>query len=167
MEARSRPYAGFVQEIEFIGVRMEMPSNTPIALLREVGGLRVIPIWIGAVEATAIAYATQGVVPPRPMTHDLIGNIFIAFEVKLIEVRISDLVDGIFHALLIFDSGVQVSARPSDAIAIALRLGVPMPATPQVLEEAGIEMQDDEVQEEDQLEQFRAFLDEISPEDFQ
>ena len=57
MEARSRPYAGFVQEIEFIGVRMEMPSNTPIALLREVGGLRVIPIWIGAVEATAIAYA--------------------------------------------------------------------------------------------------------------
>ena len=132
MEARSRPYAGFVQEIEFIGVRMEMPSNTP-----------------------------------RPMTHDLIGNIFIAFEVKLIEVRISDLVDGIFHALLIFDSGVQVSARPSDAIAIALRLGVPMTATTQVLEEAGIEMQDDEVQEEDQLEQFRAFLDEISPEDFQ
>ena len=156
-----------MQEIEFIGVRIEMPSNTPIALLKEVGGARVIPIWIGAVEATAIAYATQGVVPPRPMTHDLIANIFTAFEVTLIEVRISELIDGIFHALLIFDSGVQVSARPSDAIALALRLGVRMTATPQVLDEAGIELQDDEVQEEDQLEQFRAFLDEISPEDFQ
>ena len=156
-----------MQEIEFIGVRIEMPSNTPIALLKEVGGARVIPIWIGALEATAIAYATQGVVPPRPMTHDLIANIFTAFEVTLIEVRISELIDGIFHALLIFDSGVQVSARPSDAIALALRLGVRMTATPQVLDEAGIELQDDEVQEEDQLEQFRAFLDEISPEDFQ
>ena len=101
------------------------------------------------------------------MTHDLIANIFTAFEVTLIEVRISELIDGIFHALLIFDSGVQVSARPSDAIALALRLGVRMTATPQVLDEAGIELQDDEVQEEDQLEQFRAFLDEISPEDFQ
>lgn len=156
-----------MQEIEFIGVRMEMPSNTPIALLKEVDGVRVIPIWIGAVEATAIAYATQGVLPPRPMTHDLITNIFTAFEVTLIEVRISEILDGIFHSLLIFDSGVQISARPSDAIAIALRLGVRMTATSQVLEEAGIEMQDDEVQEEDQLEQFRAFLDEISPEDFQ
>ncbi|MDD2817288.1 MAG: bifunctional nuclease family protein [Candidatus Nanopelagicales bacterium] len=156
-----------MQEIEFIGVRMEMPSNTPIALLKEVDGVRVIPIWIGAVEATAIAYATQDVIPPRPMTHDLITNIFTAFEVTLIEVRISEILDGIFHSLLIFDSGVQISARPSDAIAIALRLGVRMTATSQVLEEAGIEMQDDEVQEEDQLEQFRAFLDEISPEDFQ
>lgn len=156
-----------MQEIEFIGVRMEMPSNTPIALLKEVDGVRVIPIWIGAVEATAIAYATQGVLPPRPMTHDLITNIFTAFEVTLIEVRISEILDGIFHSLLIFDSGVQISARPSDAIAIALRLGVRMTATSQVLEEAGIEMQDDEVQEEDQLEQFRAFLEEISPEDFQ
>lgn len=156
-----------MQEIEFIGVRMEMPSNTPIALLKEVDGVRVIPIWIGAVEATAIAYATQGVLPPRPMTHDLITNIFTAFEVTLIEVRISEILDGIFHSLLIFDSGVQISARPSDAIAIALRLGVRMTATSQVLEEAGIETQDDEVQEEDQLEQFRAFLEEISPEDFQ
>lgn len=146
---------------------MEMPSNTPIALLKEVDGVRVIPIWIGAVEATAIAYATQGVLPPRPMTHDLITNIFTAFEVTLIEVRISEILDGIFHSLLIFDSGVQISARPSDAIAIALRLGVRMTATSQVLEEAGIETQDDEVQEEDQLEQFRAFLEEISPEDFQ
>jgi bifunctional DNase/RNase len=156
-----------VQELEFIGVRMEMPANTPIVLLKEVGGLRVLPIWIGAVEATAIAYATQSVVPPRPMTHDLIGNIFTAFGVHLTEVRISDLIDGTFHALLIFDNDVQVSARPSDAVAIALRLQVPITAAPHVLEQAGFELSEEDEVEDDQVEQFRAFLDEISPEDFQ
>lgn len=155
-----------MQELEFIGVRMEMPANTPIMLLKELGGLRVIPIWIGAVEATAIAYATQSVVPPRPMTHDLIVNIFAAFGVHLQEVRISDLIDGTFHALLIFDNNVQVSARPSDAVAIALRLQVPITTAPHVLEQAGFEVPDDDI-EDDQVEQFRAFLDEISPEDFQ
>jgi len=145
---------------------MEMPSNTPIVLLKEVGGSRVIPIWIGAVEATAIAYATQGVVPPRPMTHDLIKNLLMALNVELTEVRIADLIEGVFHAALIFSNGVEVSARPSDAVALALRLGVPITAAPYVLEEAGIEMPDEE-EDEDEVQQFRAFLDEISPEDFQ
>lgn len=145
---------------------MEMPSNTPIVLLKEVGGSRVIPIWIGAVEATAIAYATQGVVPPRPMTHDLIKNLLTALEVELVEVRIADLIDGVFYASLIFSNGVEVSARPSDAVALALRSGVPMTAAPNVLEQAGVEMPDEE-EDEDEVQQFRAFLDEISPEDFQ
>lgn len=145
---------------------MEMPSNTPIVLLKEVDGSRVIPIWIGAVEATAIAYATQGVVPPRPMTHDLIKNLLVALNVKLTEVRISDLIDGVFYASLIFATGIEVSARPSDAVALALRLGVPITAAPHVLEEAGIEMPVEE-ENEDEVQQFRAFLDEISPEDFQ
>jgi bifunctional DNase/RNase len=145
---------------------MEMPSNTPIVLLKEVGGSRVIPIWIGAVEATAIAYATQGVVPPRPMTHDLIKNLLTALEVELVEVQIADLIDGVFYASLIFSNGVEVSARPSDAVALALRSGVPMTAAPNVLEQAGVEMPDEE-EDEDEVQQFRAFLDEISPEDFQ
>ena len=156
-----------MHELEFIGVRMEMPANTPIMLLKEVEGERVIPIWIGAVEATAIAYATQSVLPPRPMTHDLIGNLFTAFGVRLVEVRISDLVDGTFHALLVFDNEVQVSARPSDAVAIALRLEVPITATAHVLAEAGFQMQEDDDIDDDQVEKFRACLDEISPEDFQ
>ena len=144
-----------------------MPSNTPIVLLKEADGIRVIPIWIGTVEATAIAYATQSVTPPRPMTHDLILNLVAAFGAELTQVRINDLVDGTFYALLIFNNGVQVSARPSDAVALALRLEIPITATAQVLDEAGIEMREDEVEDEDQVEQFRAFLDEISPEDFQ
>jgi len=155
-----------VQAMEFIGVRMEMPSNTPIALLKEVDGSRVLPIWIGAVEATAIAYVTQGVVPPRPMTHDLIKNLLAALEVELVEVRIADLIDGVFYASLIFSNGVQVSARPSDALALALRSEVPITAALNVLEEAGVEMAE-EAEAEDEVQQFRAFLDEISPEDFQ
>ncbi|MFA7323801.1 MAG: bifunctional nuclease family protein [Candidatus Nanopelagicales bacterium] len=152
--------------LEFIGVRMEMPSNTPIVLLKEVDGLRVIPIWIGAVEATAIAYAQQGVVPPRPLTHDLMKDILIAVGAQLTEVQISALTDGVFYASLVFANGVVVSARPSDAVALALRLEVPMTAAEEVLDEAGVEMPAEE-EDEDEVEQFRAFLDQISPEDFQ
>jgi len=145
---------------------MEMPSNTPIVLLKEVDGLRVIPIWIGAVEATAIAYAQQGVVPPRPLTHDLMKDILIAVGAQLTEVQISALTDGVFYASLVFANGVVVSARPSDAVALALRLEVPMTAAEEVLDEAGVEMPAEE-EDEDEVEQFRAFLDQISPEDFQ
>jgi len=152
--------------VEFIGVRMEMPSNTPIVLLKEIAGPRVIPIWIGAVEATAIAYAQQGVVPPRPLTHDLMKDILLAVGAELSEVQISALNDGVFYATLHFANGVQVSARPSDAVALALRLEVPITAADEVLEEAGVELPDDE-EPEDEVEQFRAFLDQISPEDFQ
>ncbi|MDD2858507.1 MAG: bifunctional nuclease family protein [Candidatus Nanopelagicales bacterium] len=155
-----------MHDLEFIGVRMEMPSNTPIVLLKEVDGARVIPIWIGAVEATAIAYAQQGVVPPRPLTHDLMKDILVAVGATLAEVRIAALTDGVFYATLVFADGVEVSARPSDAVALALRLEVPIRATPEVLEEAGVEMPVEE-EDEDEVEQFRAFLDEISPEDFQ
>jgi len=153
--------------VEFIGVRMEMPSNTPVVLLKEAEGSRVIPIWIGAVEATAIAYAQQGVVPPRPLTHDLMKDILVAVGAELNEVQISDLTDGVFYATLVFANGVTVSARPSDAIALALRLGAPIAAADAVMEAAGVEMPEEEEEPQDEVEQFRAFLDQISPEDFQ
>ena len=100
---------------------MEMPSNNPIVLLREKDGERYLPIWVGAVEATAIAYAQQGVVSPRPLTHDLLRDVLTAVGAPLAEVRITALRDGVFYALLVFESGIEVSARPSDAIALALR----------------------------------------------
>src|SRR6185436_9151943 len=106
-----------------MGVRVEMPSNQPIVLLREVSGERYLPIWIGAVEATAIAFAQQGVVPPRPLTHDLMKDVLEATGNELTEVRITDVRDGVFFAVLVFGSGVEVSARPSDSIALALRTG--------------------------------------------
>ena len=112
-----------MREVDVIGVRVEMPSNQPIVLLREAAGDRYLPIWIGAVEATAIAFAQQGVVPPRPLTHDLMKDVLDATGNALSEVQITDVRDGVFYASLVLGSGVEVSARPSDSIALALRTG--------------------------------------------
>ena len=153
--------------MDVVGVRMEMPSNTPIVLLREREGERYLPIWIGAVEATAIAYAQQGVVPPRPLTHDLIKDLLEALNALVSEVRITALEDGVFYAVIVFDDGVEVQARPSDAIALALRMDAPIVGAESVLDEAGIEIPDEsEPVEEDQVEKFREFLDQVTPEDF-
>jgi bifunctional DNase/RNase len=152
-----------VNQLDVVGVRVEMPSNQPIVLLREIGGDRYLPIWIGAVEATAIAFAQQGVVPPRPLTHDLIRDVLEALNHQLRQVRITALRDGVFYAELVFETGVEVSARPSDAIAIALRTGTPIFGAEEVLDEAGIAIPDEQ---EDEVEKFREFLDQISPEDF-
>lgn len=151
--------------MDVVGVRMEMPSNTPIVLLREAEGLRYLPIWVGAAEATAIAYAHQGVVPPRPMTHDLMKDLLEALGTSVTEVRITDLSDGVFYATIALTGGVEVSARPSDAIALALRTGAPIVGAAEVLEQAGVEIPD-EAPEEDQVEKFREFLDQVTPEDF-
>jgi bifunctional DNase/RNase len=152
-----------VLQLDVVGVRVEMPSNQPIVLLREVAGDRYLPIWIGAVEATAIAFAQQGVVPARPLTHDLFRDVLQALGHELKQVRITGLRDGVFYAELIFPGGVEVSARPSDAIALALRTGTPIFGAEEVLEEAGIAIPDEQ---EDEVEKFREFLDQISPEDF-
>src|SRR6476661_3586534 len=107
-----------MREVEVVGVRVEMPSNQPIVLLRESIGERYLPIWIGAVEATAIAFAQQGVVPPRPLTHDLLKDVLDATGNAITEIRITEVRDGVFYAILALASGVEVSARPSDSIAL-------------------------------------------------
>lgn len=153
-----------MNELSVVGVRVELPSNQPIVLLKEVTGDRYLPIWIGAVEATAIAFQQQGVVTARPMTHDLLRDVLEALHVKLEAVHITDLRDGVFYAELVFAGGVQVSARPSDAIALAMRAGVTIYGEEAVLAEAGIAIPDEQ---EDEVEKFREFLDTISPEDFE
>ncbi|SFD08774.1 bifunctional nuclease family protein [Streptomyces aidingensis] len=152
-----------MNQLDVVGVRVEMPNNQPIVLLREVGGDRYLPIWIGPGEATAIAFAQQGMVPTRPLTHDLFKNVLEAFSQELTSIRITDLRDGVFYAELVFASGVEVSARPSDAIALALRVGAPIYGSDEVLDDAGIIIPDEQ---EDEVERFREFLEQISPEDF-
>jgi hypothetical protein len=146
-----------------MGVRVEMPSNQPLVLLREVSGERYLPIWIGAVEATAIAFAQQGVVPPRPLTHDLMKDVIGALQAELREVQITEVRDGVFYAMLVFSTGAQVSARPSDSIALALRTGTRIVCADEVLEEAGLAVP---AEQEDEVEKFREFLDHVTPEDF-
>ncbi|GGU33412.1 bifunctional nuclease family protein [Nocardioides sp. NPDC057772] len=153
-----------MREVDVLGVRVEMPSNQPIVLLREVAGERYLPIWIGAVEATAIAFAQQGVVPPRPLTHDLLKDVVEATGNELTEVQITSVTDRVFYANLVFASGVEVSARPSDSIALALRTGTKIVVSDEVLDEAGLAVP---AEQEDEIEKFREFLDEITPEDFE
>lgn len=152
-----------MKPVEVLGVRVEMPSNQPIVLLRELEGERYLPIWIGAAEATAIAYVQQGVVPPRPLTHDLLTDVIAALGRSLEEVRITRLEDGVFYAELHLGEGAVVSARPSDAIALALRTSTPIFVAEEVLDEAGVVIPD---AEEDEVERFREFLDQVTPEDF-
>jgi bifunctional DNase/RNase len=152
-----------MKRLEVIGVRVEMPSSQPIVLLRESGGDRYLPIWIGAVEATSIAFAQQGVLPPRPLTHDLLKDLLLAVGSNLEQVEISEIKDGVFYATLKLANGVELSARPSDAIALALRTGSPIFGGEALLDEVGIEIAD---QSDDEVEKFREFLDQIEPEDF-
>lgn len=149
--------------VDVVGVRVEMPSNQPIVLLKEMGGDRYLPIWVGAVEATAIAFAQQGVQPPRPLTHDLIKEMLALLDRKVESIHLTELRDGVFYSMINIDGGVSISARPSDAIAIALRTGSPILASENLLSEAGIEIPD---QSEEEVEKFREFLDQINPEDF-
>lgn len=154
-------------EVTLVGVRVELPSNQPIVLLKEVGGDRYLPIWIGAVEATAIAFALQGIQTPRPMTHDLLRDILKETGVEVERILINDLVEQTFYALIRMSSAgeaKEISSRPSDAIALAVRTAVPIFASEEVLDQAGIELKDDE---ETEVEKFREFLDQVIPEDFE
>ena len=115
-------------EMELTGVRVELPTNQPIVLLRERGGERYLPIWIGAAEAAAIALSLQGVVTPRPMTHDLLKNILEDLTVEVQRIVVTELRDSTFYATIALQRGTdgfEVSSRPSDAIALAVRMAVP------------------------------------------
>jgi bifunctional DNase/RNase len=155
-----------VIELELVGVRVELPHNQPIVLLKERGGERFLPVWIGAVEATAIAFALQGVATPRPMTHDLMRDLLGSLDVAVERVVVTELREGTYFAEIRMrrdGNEVAVSSRTSDAIALAVRVAAPIFADDAVLEEAGIQIEDEE---EVEVEQFKEFLDTVSPEDF-
>lgn len=154
-------------EMELTGVRVELPTNQPIVLLREREGERYLPIWIGASEAAAIALSLQGVVTPRPMTHDLMKTILEDLSVAVNRIVVTELRDSTFFATIQMDrqgEEHEISSRPSDAIALAVRMSVPIFASEDVLDEASILIPGDE---EEEVEKFREFLDEVSPEDFE
>ena len=165
--------------MELVGVRIEMPSNQPIVLLKEIDGSRFLPIWVGAVEATAIAFAQQGMAAQRPLTHDLIANILEVADLTMTSVHITSLKDGIFYAEIQIrtESGavLKISARPSDAVAIALRTKSNIMADSDLLDQVGIDIPErligdggelDPQAADGELERFREFLDQINPEDF-
>jgi len=158
-----------VIRLSLIGVRVEVPTNQPIVLLREEEGTRFLPIFIGSPEATAIVYALQGLATPRPLTHDLFKTVLDDLSVTLDRVEITKLHEGTFYAEIELDRGgakSRISSRPSDALPLAVRFGADIPifADEDVLDEAGVLFEADD--EEQEVAQFRQFLDEVTPEDF-
>lgn len=160
--------------MELLGVRIELPSNTPIVLLRVQEGndddVRMLPIFIGGPEATAIALAHEGVTPPRPMTHDLFVETLEAMDVRAERVVITELRDRTFFAEIHLRSHTEarvMSARPSDAIALAIRMGVPIFAEEELLDEVGYtDTPEPPAQDDEVVEEFKDFIDNVSPEDF-
>ena len=157
--------------MELIAVRIELPGNAPVVLLRETGGAsRLLPIFIGHPEATAIAFAVDGVVTPRPMTHDLMKDLIDALGATVDRIVITDLSEGTFYAEVHLvtpgQTPVRVSSRPSDAIALATRVECPIYAEESVLEVAGIVEEADEEESDEVVEQFREFIDSVNPDDF-
>lgn len=169
-------------EVILRAVRVDVGTSTPLLLLEEVGGDRVLPIFIGAPEATAIAYALGNIETPRPMSHDLLGNVIGALGAQLFAAEITELIDNVFYAnlrLLRDSSEINVSARPSDAVALALRVGAPILVNDELMALQGkiLSIDDEDVDEDDENEEgvrseadlvaeLRDFLDTIRPEDF-
>lgn len=160
--------------MELVGVRVELPSNSPIVLLQEQGGdERLLPIFIGGPEATAIALALEEVEPPRPMTHDLMRSILTELDMTLERVVITDLQDRTFFAELhLIGDGRShtISSRPSDAMALAVRTASPVFVEEAVIDQAGYSAEDEtegeELDSDEVLEQFRDFIDNVTPDDF-
>lgn len=155
-------------ELEFAGIRIQLPSNQPLLLLKHPGENLYLPLWIGAPEASAIAMSEQGLTPPRPMTHDLMINVFEALDIKLERIEIVSVDNAIFTAELVLSSGQRIDSRSSDAVALAVRAQCPILCTDEVLQSAGvsIESSSDAEPPEEQMREFREFLDTIDPEDF-
>ena len=162
-------------EVEVVGVRIELPSNQPLVLLKETHGDRHLPIWIGTAEASAIALAQQHVVPPRPLTHDLLVSVVHSLGRQVVSATIVSVEDSVFYAQLGFDDGTSVESRASDALAVALRVNCRIWCADAVLEEAGVQLADggesteeggDSADEETEMRRFREFLADVEPEDF-
>lgn len=151
-------------ELEVLGVRRQPPLDQVVVLLLDLEGRRLLPIVVGVAEGSSIAAAQAGVTPPRPMTHDLLVAALGAAGVRVLRAEVVALVDGVFHATLVLDNGRRVDARASDAIAVAVRTASPVLCASEVLEESGLEVE--ERAPEDEVEEFRAFLDTVSPDDF-
>jgi bifunctional DNase/RNase len=158
-----------MQEMVIYGVSFDMVGKQPIVLLKTVQGNKFLPIWIGHPEAASILMKLQGASTPRPMTHDLLADMLGELDVKCVQVAVTELRDNTFFAsitLLANGREVEIDSRPSDALALAVRTGVPIYAADEVIAESAIEFEQEREETEDVVEKFREFLDHVSPEDF-
>lgn len=151
--------------VEVVGVRTHLADDEIVVLLLDPDAALLVPILIGPAEASAIASAQAGIVPPRPMTHDLLRDALVAAGAPVDHVEITHLEEGVFHAELVLTGGRHVDARASDAIAVALRFAAPVLCSAEVVALAGVEVRP--AASEEDLAEFREFLDHVSAEDFE
>ncbi len=152
------------------GVSFDMVGKQPIVLLKTADGNKFLPIWIGHPEAAAILMKLQGATTPRPMTHDLFTEMLTQLDARVVRIAVTELRDNTFYAMItiaVDGTEIEVDSRPSDAIALAVRADAPIFAAPEVIEESAIEFEQAEASDEELLEQFKEFLDEVKPDDFQ
>ena len=152
--------------VEVNSIRLEESSETPILLLLDPSTQKVLPIWIGTIEAVSIAYAQEGVLHDRPQTHDILLNMVEALDGTINEVNISNIEENTYFADIILNTingTVTLSARPSDAIALALRSNIPVTVNQDVFETNSIDLIIDNSNE---IEEFKEFIKDIKPEDF-
>jgi uncharacterized protein len=157
-----------MQEMVIYGVSFDMVGKQPIVLLKTAEGNKFLPIWIGHPEAAAILMKLQGASTPRPMTHDLVTEMLAQLEAKVVRIAVTELRENTFYALItvvVDGSELEIDSRPSDAIALAVRADAPIFAADSVIEESAIEFEEN-VDEEEVVEEFKKFLDEVKPEDF-
>jgi uncharacterized protein len=158
-----------MHEMVIYGVSFDMVGKQPIVLLKTTDGNKFLPIWIGHPEAAAILMKLQGASTPRPMTHDLFTDLLGQIDARVVRIAVTELRDNTFYAMItisIDGSEIEVDSRPSDAIALAVRADAPIFAADSVIEESAIEVEHEDVNEDEVVEEFKKFLDEVKPEDF-
>lgn len=156
-----------MKEMEVHGVNLDVMTNQPVVILKDSGAKRFLPIWIGQFEATSILMELQGVKPTRPLTHDLLRSIVDALQMKVLKIVINDIQEGTFFARIFLKNKtleLDLDARPSDAIALAIRVKAPIYAVDSVVDKASIISEEGE---EDEVERFKEFIETVNPEDFQ
>ncbi len=153
-------------KVEVNSIRLEENSESPVLLLLDPNTNKVLPIWIGTIEAVSIAYAQEGILHERPQTHDLLLNIIEAMDASIEEVNISDIIENTYYAELVLNTNngeVSLSSRPSDAIAIALKSKISVTVNEDVFIENSIDILYDNNEE---IEEFKNFIETINPDDF-
>jgi bifunctional DNase/RNase len=167
-----------VVEVRLSAVRVDLQSNTPVVLLQETeGAQRSLPIFIGPPEATAIALALQGITPPRPMTHDLMRDLLEALDAQVTRIVVTEVRDQTYYATIHLQVGarsLEISSRPSDAIALATRTSSPLYVSDELMDAEGMMIDPDPDEDDSESEsnpdelvgQFREFLEQVRPEDF-
>jgi bifunctional DNase/RNase len=157
------------EKVSVYGVSFDVASKQPIVLLKVDGKNRFLPIWIGHPEAAAILMKLQNAELPRPMTHDLLAATINELSASVSSVLVTELRDNTFYAVLKLQTGgqeIQLDSRPSDAIALAVRTDAPIFAATDVLEANGIEFAQEVEDIEQVVQEFKQFLEDVSPEDF-